>query len=103
MALYPGAAGAIQSQLSLDAWSELAAANPALTALQPDVEALLVNRTKGAREYYLAPIDCCYSLAGLIRTHWRGLSGGSVVWDEIDRYFARLRAEAVAGGAVGDG
>jgi Family of unknown function (DUF5947) len=78
-ALYPVAAGAIQSSLSLDAWSELAASNPVLNELQPDVEALLVNRTKDAREYYRAPIDRCYTLAGLIRTHWRGLSGGNAV------------------------
>jgi uncharacterized protein DUF5947 len=104
VALYPGAAGATQSLLGLDAWSELAASNPVLNDLQPDVEALLVNRTRGAREYYRAPIDRCYALAGLIRTHWRGLSGGSAVWDEIDGYFARLRNEAVvADGAAGDG
>ena len=46
VALYPGAAGAIQSALGLEAWSELAAGNPVLNELAPDVEALLVNRTK---------------------------------------------------------
>ena len=67
-------------------------ANPVLTELEPDVEALLVNRTNGAREYYRAPIDRCYALAGLIRTHWRGLSGGSEVWDAVSmQYFAELR------------
>jgi hypothetical protein len=101
-ALYPGTAGAIQSLLSLDAWGELAARNPILNDLQPDVEALLVNRTKGAREYYRVPIDRCFSLAGLIRSHWRGLSGGNTVWDNIDLYFARLRDEA-AGEAVDHG
>jgi len=55
--------------LGLEAWSELAASNPVLNDLQPDVEALLVNRTRGAREYYRLPIDRCFSLAGLIRTH----------------------------------
>lgn len=98
VALYPGAAGAIQSSLGLEAWSELAASNRVLNDLQPDVEALLVNRTKDAREYYRAPIDRCYALAGLIRTHWRGLSGGAAVWDRIDAYFAGLRDEAAAAG-----
>jgi Family of unknown function (DUF5947) len=69
VALYPGAAGPTQSLLGLEAWSELAASNPVLNDLQPDVEALLVNRTRGAREYYRLPIDRCFSLAGLIRTH----------------------------------
>jgi len=110
VALYPGAAGAIQSALGLEAWSELAAGNPVLNQLAPDVEALLVNRTKESREYYRAPIDRCFALAGLIRTHWRGLSGGNAVWDNIERYFARLRSEAAgadssagADRAAGDG
>jgi hypothetical protein len=38
VALYPGAAGAIQSALGLEAWSELV-----LNQLAPDVEALLVT------------------------------------------------------------
>ncbi len=46
------------------------------TAMQPDVEALLVNRLANAREYYLVPIDRCYELVGLMRIHWRGLAGG---------------------------
>ena len=28
---------------------------------------------------------------GLIRTHWQGLSGGSGVWKEIERFFAELK------------
>jgi Family of unknown function (DUF5947) len=66
-----------------------------LRDLQPDVEALLVNRTKGCREYYRVPIDRCYLLVGLIRTHWRGLSGGSEAWDAIDGFFARLRTNQI--------
>ena len=37
------------------------------------------------------PIDECYKLVGLIRLHWRGLSGGAVVWGEIGRFFDELR------------
>ncbi len=75
IALYPGPAGAAESLLRLDAWTELTAANPELRDLQPDVEALLVNRVGAAREYLLVPIDECYRLVGLIRLHWRGLAG----------------------------
>jgi hypothetical protein len=94
VALYPGPAGAIESLLDLGAWSDLARENPILGQLEPDVEALLVHRASGAREYYIAPIDICYELVGLIRTNWRGLSGGSEVWEEIGRFFARLKERA---------
>ena len=64
--------GATESLLELDAWEALEAANPVLATLEPDVEALLVNRARGAREHWLVPIDECYALVGLIRTRWRG-------------------------------
>jgi hypothetical protein len=47
-----------------------------------------------AAEYYIAPIDACYRLVGLIRMHWSGLSGGTEVWQEIGDFFAQLRAQA---------
>jgi hypothetical protein len=43
--------------------------------------------------YYLLPIDRCFKLVGLVRTHWRGFSGGSELWQQLERYFAEL-AEA---------
>ncbi len=70
---------------------EIADANPELQNLAPDVEALLVNRVGATREYFIAPIDECYRLVGLIRMHWRGLSGGAAVWGEIGRFFDDLR------------
>jgi hypothetical protein len=30
-------------------------------------------------------------LVGLLRLYWHGLSGGEVVWQEIDRFFVKLR------------
>ena len=91
---YPGPAGATESQLPLPEWAALVARNPVLRELEPDVEALLVNRTHGAREYWIAPVDVCYRLVGVIRTHWRGLGGGEEVWREIDGFFDELRARA---------
>jgi hypothetical protein len=91
IALYPGPAGATESLLSLDLWEEIIAANPALGRLEPDVEALMVNRVGAAREYFIVPIDDCYRLVGLIRLHWRGLSGGAVVWGEIGKFFSNLQ------------
>lgn len=91
MAFYPGPAGPTESLLALEAWTEVAASNPAVAAIEPDVEALLVNRVGAARDYYIVPIDRCYELSGLIRLHWRGLSGGEEVWREIGGFLARLR------------
>ncbi len=89
-AFYPSPMGATESQLELHAWTELEQRNPALEELQPDVEALLVNRARGAREHWLVPIDECYGLVGLIRTNWKGLTGGRQVWDQLGRFFADL-------------
>lgn len=99
IALYPSPAGAVESLLSLDAWNEIVQENPILSQLQPDIEALLVNRVGHAHEwsraeYYIAPIDECYRLVGLIRANWKGLSGGSEVWAEIGRFFSELRSHA---------
>jgi hypothetical protein len=89
IAAYPSPAGATESLLSLDTWERLA-------GLEPDVEALLVNRVGQKREYYIAPIDQCYKLVGLIRTNWRGFSGGSEVWDKINAFFAALKEQSHA-------
>jgi hypothetical protein len=95
VAFYPSPVGATESLLELAAWQDLVARNPVLAELEPDVEALLVNRTKGAREHWLVPVDRCYALVGLIRQGWRGFGGGHEVWEEIGRYFDGLRRAAV--------
>ena len=61
--------------------------------MQGDVEALLINRLGTTREYYIAPIDLCFELVGLIRMHWRGFSGGEKVWKEIDQFFQKLKVQ----------
>lgn len=94
VAFYPGPMGAAESLLDLEDWAEVEAANPVLTELEDDVEALLVNRAGGAREHFLVPIDDCYRLVALIRTRWKGLGGGDEVWREIDRFFDDLKEEA---------
>jgi Family of unknown function (DUF5947) len=89
-AFYPSPMGATESLLQLDAWRSLEDANPILGTLEPDVEALLVNRARGARHHHLVPISDCFELAGLIRTRWRGLTGGREVWEEIARFYDAL-------------
>jgi hypothetical protein len=104
VALYPSPAGPTESLLDLAMWDEIAQDNPALNRMSPDVEGLLANRTRragGAPEYFIAPIDECFKLAGLIRANWRGLSGGEKAWKEIGRFFADLKARSnEVGGAA---
>lgn len=96
VAIYPSPAGATESLLTLEAWERIAERNPRLNEMEPDVEALLVNRVSPIREYYVAPMDRCYKLVGLIRRHWRGFSGGSEVWEDINGFFAELKEQAYA-------
>ena len=100
IALYPSPAGATESLLDLNGWNEVVAQNPILATMESDVEALLVNRLRTGPsrvqdgEYYVAPIDECFKLVGLIRSHWRGLSGGTEVWQEIGQFFISLREKS---------
>jgi hypothetical protein len=90
LAFYPSPAGATESAVSPEAWQSLAADNPVLDDFEPDVEALLINRVTPARDCFRVGIDECYRLVGLLRTHWRGLSGGQAAWEEIARFFREL-------------
>jgi hypothetical protein len=94
LAYYPSPMGPTESQLQLGSWRELEAANPILGELEADVEALLVNRVRGARRQWIVPLDECYGLVGLIRTRWRGLTGGREVWRQIDGFFEELDRRA---------
>jgi hypothetical protein len=93
-AMYPSPAGATESLLPLTAWEMLAAKNPDLGGILPDVEALLANRVGDTRAYFIAPIDKCYELVGTIRKHWKGLSGGEEVWRQIGEFFSKLAGAA---------
>ena len=92
--LYPSPAGAMASTLALPAWRKIFAADRTLLALESQVEALLVNRIGPEGAYFVVPLDACYRLVGLIRTSWRGLSGGAEVWQAIAGFFAELEAKA---------
>jgi hypothetical protein len=93
-AMYPSPAGAIESLLSLESWEEIAAEHSALQTMEQDVETFLVNRVTTPAMYFIVPIDECYRLVGLIRMHWRGLSGGTEVWKEIHTFFSELNARS---------
>ena len=96
IALYPSPAGATESLLDLESWNEIVESNPILREMEPDTEALLVNRIQGESQYYLLPIDECYKLVGLIRTHWHGLSGGTQMWEAVAKFFDELKAKSAS-------
>ena len=97
-AFYPGPAGATESELPLDTWTDLFAANPQLATMQPDVEAFLVRAAsdRGERdaECYIVPIDACYELVGHLRMLWRGFDGGTEANRKLDDFFADIKARA---------
>jgi hypothetical protein len=97
-AFYPGPMGATESLLALESWRALEERNPVLASLEPDVEALLVNRARGQRRHDVVPISDCFELVGLIRTRWRGLTGGREVWEEIARFYDGLDRRARSAG-----
>jgi hypothetical protein len=96
VALYPSPAGVMESTLKLPAWSEVTRNNRTLASIEPEVEALLVNRVAPRNEYFVVPIDAGYRLVGLIRTKWRGLSGGPEVWRAIGEFFERIERQATS-------
>lgn len=91
VALYPSPAGATESELELDGWEELVRANPVLESLEPDAEALVVNRLAEPHEHAIAPIDECYRLVGMIKASWEGISGGVGPERAIAAFFEELR------------
>ena len=94
VAHYPSPGGVMESSLELEYWDAIVQRNPVLKKFQPDVEALLINRIAETPRYYQAPIDRCFHLVGILRTHWQGLSGGTEVWQQIERFFAEMDRRA---------
>jgi Fe-S cluster biogenesis protein NfuA/nitrite reductase/ring-hydroxylating ferredoxin subunit len=90
VALYPSPAGATESELDLGAWDTLCAANPVLDRLEPDAEALVVDRTSARHVYAIVPVDQAYRLVGLVKERWEGISGGRGVQEAVAEYFEAL-------------
>jgi len=94
VAYYPGPFGVVESSLELDAWEEFVRTHAELSHLEPEVEAVLVQKREGKRDFFRVPITTCRKLIGLLRRNWEGLSGGTRVRQEIDDFFDRLRDES---------
>ncbi|WAC53712.1 DUF5947 family protein [Gordonia sp. SL306] len=111
VAFYPGAGGAIESDLSLAAWDSLVARNRALEMLTDDVEAVLIRMPERggdggngdgdgtATGCLLLPIDVCYEFVGQVRMRWRGFDGGADVHNYMDEFFTSMSARARAVGS----
>jgi Fe-S cluster biogenesis protein NfuA len=96
IALYPSPAGATESELDLAAWASLCEANPELE-LEPDSEALIVNRLGDEPQQMIAPIDAAYGLVGVVKTSWEGISGGTGVPAAVAEYLEGLRTRPAVG------
>ena len=96
VAFYPSPAGATESELALEAWEPLVRANPILEQLEPDAEALVVNRLAEPAQNVILPIDQCYALVGLIKSRWQGISGGGAIEEAVPQFFAAIRARSAA-------
>jgi Family of unknown function (DUF5947) len=93
VAFYPGPAGATESELDLQAWTDIRTADPRVDTIADDTEALLVRVTgdeNQAPQAYLVPIDACYEFVGRLRMMWRGFDGGQDVRNYIDEFFELL-------------
>ena len=62
-----------------------------LASLEPDVEALVVNRIADPPQHAIVPIDRAYELVGVIKASWEGISGGAATERAVEGYFAALK------------
>ncbi|CAN5675685.1 DUF5947 family protein [soil metagenome] len=93
---YPGPAGATESELDMEAWQLITAADHRVALMADDVEALLVRVPDGDEppECFLVPIDACYEFVGRLRLLWRGFDGGQQVRAYIDDFFGQIAVRA---------
>lgn len=94
MAGYPGPGGVAQAVVAPEAWAAIRAAHAELQRLQPELECVLIQRLEPAGEMFIVPLDQAYRLAGLVRRHWQGLSGGPEVRRQVNAFCAQLSTGA---------
>jgi hypothetical protein len=91
VAHYPSPLGSTTWEIDAGAWQSQVTGCPQLADLAPEVEAVLVNTVRDARERWIVPLDDCFQLIALVGREWTGLSGGSRVWPQIEAFFAGLK------------
>ncbi|MER5183157.1 DUF5947 family protein [Streptomyces sp. NPDC002896] len=89
-ARYPNPLGTMRADVDPRTWSEIERSHPELRTMEEDVEALLADRTGSAPRNWLLPLDDCFRLSAVIRTHWKGLGGGPDVHQHIEHFFEDL-------------
>ncbi|MFI9271398.1 DUF5947 family protein [Kitasatospora sp. NPDC052896] len=95
VALYPSPAGATESELDPAAWQAVLGGTRLAAELRPDVEALLLRRSRdGSTDCYLVPVDRCYELVGRMRRHWQGFDGGAEARAELAGFFTEVAGRA---------
>ncbi|MFD0266414.1 DUF5947 family protein [Streptomyces sp. NPDC127106] len=96
VALYPSPAGATESELDPQTWQTVLGTGRLAAMLEPDVEALLLRRTRDRTECHLVPIDICYELVGRMRLLWQGFDGGAEARAALTAFFAEVEQRARA-------
>ena len=91
LAFYPGPAGATESMLPLEEWNAIMAEFPVLGTVEPDVEAILIQRNREISRCFIVPVDSAYELVGLMRTCWKGFDGGQEAHAKIAEYFEKIQ------------
>lgn len=95
-AFYPSPAGATESLLDVGAWARVVNANPALSGVEDDVEAVLVRLADEGSEAFVVPIDSCYELVGHLRRLWKGFDGGREARGYTESFFEGLRSRSIS-------
>jgi hypothetical protein len=88
VASFPGRAGVVQAGVPSALWRALSETHAVLAALSPEVEALLVRRTPGRRDYFHVSIDHCFRLTELLRSDRSHDNGPEN--ELLDGFFAEL-------------
>lgn len=83
-AVYPSALGGFSARLGPEAFALLEEKCPRVGALMPRVEALLVSSSPERERAYLAPIDVCYRLLGVLRASAGAPSAVGRFFEELD-------------------
>jgi hypothetical protein len=94
VAFYPSPAGATESLLPLEEWVGIVACYSEFSSIEPDVEAILIQRNREVSRCFIVPIDAAYELVGLIRTCWKGFDGGQEAHQKIAQYFEKVQARS---------
>jgi hypothetical protein len=99
--LYPSPAGATESLLDFDSWQAIVQTNPQLQRMNQTLKLCLLIGSRKPPTTSSFQSTSVTSSVGLIRTKWKGLSGGVEVWEAINDFFAvlRNRSTEVAGAA----